>query len=44
MVSKKEIDESEKLRAETKNMLDTAQKKLDTADREVNKIFKTSEG
>jgi len=33
---KKEIDESEKLRAETKNMLDTAQKKLDTADREVN--------
>ena len=37
---KKEIDESEKLRAETKNMLDTAQKKLDTADREVNKILK----
>ena len=37
---KKELDESEKLRAETKNMLDTAQKKLDTADREVNKILK----
>ena len=37
---KKEIDESEKLRAETKNMLDEAQKKLDTADKEVNKILK----
>ena len=37
---KKEIDESEKLRAETKNMLDQAQKKLDTADKEVNKILK----
>ncbi len=37
---KKEIDESEKLRAETKNMLDDAQKKLDTADKEVNKILK----
>jgi len=37
---KKEIDESEKLRAETKSMLDEAQKKLDTADKEVNKILK----
>ena len=37
---KKEIDESEKLRAETKDMLDLAQKKLDTADKEVNKIIK----
>ena len=37
---KKEIDESEKLRAETKNLLDQAQKKLDTADKEVNKILK----
>ncbi len=37
---KKEIDESEKLRAETKNMLDEAQKKLDTADKEVSKILK----
>ena len=37
---KKEIDESEKLRAETKNMLDEAQKKLETADKEVNKILK----
>ena len=37
---KKEIDESEKLRAETKKMLDEAQKKLDTADKEVNKILK----
>ena len=37
---KKEIDESEKLRAETKNMLDEAQKKLDTADKEVNRILK----
>ena len=37
---KKEIDESEKLRAESKNMLDEAQKKLDTADKEVNKILK----
>ena len=37
---KKEIDESEKLRAETKIMLDEAQKKLDTADREINKILK----
>ena len=37
---KKEIDESEKLRAETKSMLDEAQKKLETADKEVNKILK----
>tara|TARA_B100001121_G_C18462339_1_gene513890 strand:+ start:78 stop:575 length:498 start_codon:yes stop_codon:yes gene_type:complete len=37
---KKEIDESEKLRAETKVMLDDAQKKLNTADKEVNKILK----
>ena len=37
---KKEIDESEKLRAETKSILDEAQKKLDTADKEVNKILK----
>ena len=37
---KKEIDESEKLRAETKEMLDDAQKKLNTADKEVNKILK----
>ena len=37
---KKEIDESEKLRAETKAMLDEAQKKLNTADKEVNKILK----
>ena len=36
---KKEIDESEKLRSETKNMLDEAQTKLDTADKEVNKIL-----
>ena len=37
---KKEIDESEKLRAETKTMLDEAQKKLESADKEVNKILK----
>ena len=37
---KKEIDESEKLRAETKSMLDEGQKKLDTADKEVNKILR----
>ena len=37
---KKEIDESEKLRSETKSMLDQAQKKLNTADKEVNKILK----
>ena len=37
---KKEIDESEKLRSETKNMLNEAQKKLDSADKEVNKILK----
>ena len=37
---KKEIDESEKLRAETKVMLDEAQKKLDSADKEINKILK----
>ena len=37
---KKEIDESEKLRAETKSMLDEAKQKLDTADKEVNKIIK----
>tara|TARA_Y100001970_G_C13696456_1_gene585021 strand:- start:12 stop:509 length:498 start_codon:yes stop_codon:yes gene_type:complete len=37
---KKEIDESEKLRAETKNMLDEAQKKLNKADEEINKILK----
>ena len=37
---KKEIDESEKLRAKTKDMLDLAQNKLDTADKEVNKIIK----
>tara|TARA_Y100001970_G_scaffold268021_1_gene358775 strand:- start:1303 stop:1800 length:498 start_codon:yes stop_codon:yes gene_type:complete len=36
----KEIDESEKLRAETKSMLDEAQKKLDTADKEVKKILR----
>ncbi len=37
---KKEIDESEKLRVETRDMLDEAQKKLDSADKEVNKILK----
>ena len=37
---KKEIDESEKLRAETKSMLDEAQKKLDSADKEAKKILK----
>ena len=37
---KKEIDESEKLRAETKNMLDEAQKKLNKVDEEINKILK----
>ena len=37
---KKEIDESEKLRTETKIMLDEAQKKLDSANKEVNKILK----
>ena len=37
---KKEIDESEKLRAETRDMLDEAQKKLDSADKELNKILK----
>tara|TARA_B100000676_G_C17392426_1_gene490886 strand:+ start:21 stop:518 length:498 start_codon:yes stop_codon:yes gene_type:complete len=37
---KKEIDESEKLRSETKSMLDEAQKKLETADKEVNQILK----
>ena len=37
---KKEIDESENLRPETKGLLDEAQKKLDTADKEVNKILK----
>ena len=37
---KKEIDESEKLRSETKNMLDEAQKKLGSVDKEVNKILK----
>ena len=36
---KKEIDESEKLRAETKSKLDEAQKKLDTANKEMNKIL-----
>ena len=40
---KKEIDESEKLRAETKGMLDEAQKKLNTADKEVNKILKQAQ-
>mgnify|MGYP001102935045 CR=1 FL=1 len=39
---KKEIDESEKLRAETKSMLDEAKQKLDTADKEVNKIIKNA--
>ena len=37
---RKEIDESEKLRSETKSMLDEAQKKLETADKEVNQILK----
>ena len=37
---KKEIDESEKLRSETKNMLDEAQRKLDSADKKVNEILK----
>ncbi len=37
---RKEIDESEKLRSETKSILDEAQKKLNTADKEVNKILK----
>ena len=37
---KKEMNESEKLRAETKSMLDEAQKKLDTAEKEINKILK----
>ena len=39
---KKEIDESDKLRAETKSMLDEAKQKLDTADKEVNKIIKNA--
>ena len=39
---KKEIDESEKLRTETKKLLDEAQKKLASADKEVNKILKQS--
>ena len=34
---KKEIDESEKLRSETKSMLDEAQKKLDSVDKEAKK-------
>ena len=37
---KQEINESEKLRADTTSMLDEAQKKLDSADKEVNKILK----
>ena len=37
---KKEMNESEKLRAETKSVLDEAQKKLDTAEKEINKILK----
>ena len=37
---KQEIDESEKLRSETKNMLDEAQRKLDSADKKVNEILK----
>ena len=37
---KKEIDESEKLRVDTKNILDESQKKLDSADKEVNKMLK----
>ena len=36
---KKEIDESEKLRSETRIILDKAQKKLDSADKEVTKIL-----
>ena len=40
---KQEINESEKLRADTKSMLDEAQKKLDSADKEVNKILKQAE-
>ena len=41
---KKEIDESEKLRSETKNMLDKAQKKLEMVDKEVNKILNQAKG
>ena len=37
---KKEIDESEKLREESKSLLDKAQAKLDTSDSESNKIIK----
>ncbi len=36
---KNEIDESEKLRTEAKTLLDNAQKKLDTAQNEKNKIL-----
>ena len=36
---KNEIDESEKLRTEAKNLLDNAQKKLDTAERVKNEIL-----
>ena len=36
---KNEIDESEKLRSEAKNLLDKAQNKLDTADSESKKIL-----
>ena len=39
---KNEIDESEKLRAESKRLLDEAQKKLDTAKIEREKIMKKS--
>ena len=36
---KKEIDESEKLRNEAKTLLDNSQSKLDSADKETNKII-----
>ena len=36
---KNEIDESEKLRTEAKNLLENAQKKLDTADKAKNEIL-----
>lgn len=40
---KKEISESEKLREESKNLLDRAQKKLDTAEAEKSKIIKDAQ-
>ena len=39
---KKEIDESEKLRLESKQLLDKAKEKLDSADKESKKIIETA--